>query len=148
MADTSQTLLNKYKPDKKGEPSSTRRRRKLFSRWFDLLLASICETPYAWRNANGISWLSLGVGRVVARHRNAKGAFEVEEKGWLRSRFDVSTGFSLPLTNNRDGRNEKNARRVVHFPPRIRTRVSRSIANGDKFIHDSKKKKKWWSLWW
>ena len=78
---------------------------------------------------------------MVARHRNAKGAFEVEEKGWLRSRFDVSTGFSLPLTNNRDGRNEKNARRVVHFPPRIRTRVSRSIANGDKFIHDSKKKK-------
>lgn len=79
---------------------------------------------------------------MVARHRNAKGAFEVEEKGWLRSRFDVSTGFSLPLTNNRDGRNEKNARRVVHFPPRIRTRVSRSIANGDKFIHDSKKKKR------
>lgn len=78
---------------------------------------------------------------MVARHRNAKGAFEVEEKGWLRSRFDVSTGFSLPLTNNRDGRNEKNARRVVHFPPRIRTRVSRSIANGDKFIHDSKKKR-------
>lgn len=77
---------------------------------------------------------------MLARHRNAKGAFEVEEKGWLRSRFDVSTGFSLPLTNNRDGRNEKNARRVVHFPPRIRTRVSRSIANGDKFIHDSKKK--------
>lgn len=78
----------------------------------------------------------LGIATRRARSRWRKRAgFEVDLT------YRRVSPLSLPLTNNRDGRNEKNARRVVHFPPRIRTRVSRSIANGDKFIHDSKKKK-------
>lgn len=147
IIDASQTLSNKYKPDK--EPSS--KRNETFPSAMVLLLASICHAMRNTVRAAKCKWNLL----IEFRRRGgllAKGA--LEEKGWLRSRFDVFDGFPRSACHSRiivtgGTKRMRGASSIFH---RVYAREP-SLAFHCKWRQiytrgDWKKKKRdWWSLW-